>query len=248
MSLWRLEWLRLVRTGRIWMVVGVFALFGVLGPLAARYFGEIIERFGGGIEMVVPEPTALDGMGQFLSNSLQIGLLAVVAVAASAMAFDARAEWSAFLRTRTRSVRDLVVPRVTLSTAVAVLGLIVGSVIAAALTGILIAAVPTGDLLIGTALASIYLAFAVAVVAVAASIARQTTSTVLLAVGVLLVLPILQAVPAIEDWVPSRLLGATTSLMAGVPVAELLPAALVTSLLVPVLLAVAIRRLAYRES
>lgn len=247
MSLWRLERLRLVRTGRIWIVVGVFALFGVLGPLGARYLGEIIERFGGGVEMVVPEPTALDGMGQFLSNAGQIGLLAVLAVAASAMAFDARAEWSAFLRTRTSSVTDLVLPRVALSTAAAVLGLVVGSLVAAVLTGILIAAVPIGDLVLGTLLASIYLAFTVAVVAVAASVARQTVTTVLLAVGVLIVLPILQAVPALQDWVPSRLLGATTSLMAGTPISDLAPAAVVTLVLVLALVAVAVRRLAYRE-
>lgn len=247
MTLWRLELLRLVRTGRLWIIIGVYVLFGVVGPLGARYLSRLVERFGGGVQVVVPEPTALDGMGQFHSNAGQLGLLAVLAVAAAALTFDARPEWAAFLRTRTRSVRHLVVPRVVASTLAAVLGLVLGSVVAAVLTGVLIAPVPLDDLLLGTAFGAVYLAFAVAVVAAASSVARQTMSTVLLAVGVLLVLPILQVLPIIEDWVPSRLLGATTALMAGATVADLLPALVVTILLVPLLVVAAERRLGRRE-
>lgn len=247
MTLWRLELLRLWRTGRIWIIVGVYVLFGVIGPLGARYLAEIIARFGGGVEMVVPEPTALDGMGQFHSQAGQIGLLAVLAVAAAALAFDARPEWAAFLRTRTDSVRQLVLPRVVASTVAATIGLAIGSAVAAVLTGILIAPVPLGDLLLGILLGGLYMALAVAVVALAASVATQTMSTVLLAVGVLLVLPVLQVVPVIEDWIPSQLLGATTALMAGASPADLLPAAVVAVLVVPVLLLAAERRLAYRE-
>lgn len=247
MTLWRVELLRLWRTGRIWIIVGVYVLFGVIGPLGARYLPEILERLGGGMEVVVPEPTALDGMGQFASNAGQLGLLAVLAVAAAALAFDTRPEWSAFLRTRTGSVRALIVPRVVASAAAATVGLAIGSVVAAVLTGILIAPVALGDLVGGVLFGALYLLFAVAVVAVAASIARQTTSVVLLAATALLVLPILQLLPPVEDWVPSRLLGGTTALMAGASPGDLLPAVLVTVVLVPVLLLVAERRLERRE-
>lgn len=247
MTLWRLELLRLWRTGRIWIILGVYALFGVVGPLGARYLPEILERFGGGIEMVVPEPTALDGMGQFASNAGQLGLLAVLAVAASALAFDARPQWAAFLRTRVGSVRQLVLPRVVASAAAAAAGLALGSVVAAVMTGALIEPVPVADLLLGIALGSVYLVFAVAVVAVAASVARQTMSSVLLAAGALLVLPILQLVGPIADWVPSRLLGGTTALLGGTSPGDLVPALVVTVALVPVLLAIAERRLAHRE-
>ena len=247
MSLWHVELLRLWRTGRIWIIVGIYVLFGVIGPLGAAYLPEILERVGGGMEVVVHEPTALDAMAQFNSNAGQLGLLAVLAVAAAALAFDAKPEWAAFLRTRTRSVRALVLPRVVASTVAAAIGLAVGSVVAAVLTRVLIEPVPVGDLLLGILLGTLYLAFAVAVTALAASIARQTMGAVLLAVGILLVLPILQLVPPIEAWIPSRLLGATTELLAGVPAGDLLPAVLVTLVVVPLLLLVAERRLEHRE-
>lgn len=247
MSLWRVELLRLVRTGRIWIVVGIYTLFGVLGPISATYLPEIIERFGGGVEVTVPEATPVDAIGQFLSNAGQIGLLAVLAVAAGALTFDARREWAAFLRTRARSMRHLVLPRVVLPAAAGAVALATGTGVAAVLTTIMIGALPVDDLVMGTFLGALYLAFAVAVVAVAASFTRQAITAVLLSVGILVVLPILQVVAVIEPWLPSTLLGAPTALLAGVPLAELLRAAVVTVVVTGLLLLVAIRRLDARE-
>lgn len=247
MTLWRMEWLRLTRTGRLWIILGVWVLFGVLGPLSARYLPEIIERFGGGVEIEIAEPTPVDGMGQFLSNAGQLGVLAILAVAASALCFDAKPEWAAFLRTRTASVRQLVLPRVASSTVAAVAGLVAGTTVAAVLTSVLIGAPVVGDVVLGTAFTSLYLLFVVAVVALAASLSRQVITTVLLAVGILLVLPVLQIISTIEPWMPSKLLGATTALLGGTPATELLKASIVTIAVVPVLLAAATRRLAQRE-
>lgn len=247
MTLWRVEALRLVRTGRIWILLGVYALFAVLGPISAKYLPQIIERFGGGVEVTVPEATPVDAMGQFFSNAGQIGLLAVLAVAAGALTFDVRREWAAFLRTRVASMRHLLLPRVVLPTLAAVLALAVGTAIAGVLTAIMVGGLPVGDLVVGTLFGAVYLAFAVAVVAVAASMTSQAITTVLLSAGVLVALPILQVVAAIEPWLPSRLLGATTTLLAGVPVTELLEATAVTVVVTVALLVVAIRRLDARE-
>lgn len=247
MTLWRVELLRLVRTGRIWIVVGIYALFGVLGPISAKYLPQIIERFGGGVEVTVPEATPVDAVGQFLSNAGQIGLLAVLAVAAGALTFDARREWAAFLRTRVSSMRQLLLPRVVLPALAGVVALVVGTTIAGVLTAIMIGGLPVGDLVVGTLFGAVYLVFAVAVVALAASVTSQAITTVLLSVGILVVLPILQVVAVIEPWLPSTLLGAPTALLAGVPVTELLKATAVTVVVTALLLGVAVRRLDARE-
>ena len=54
MTLWRLEWLRLIRTRRWIALVAVYLFFGLLGPIGAKYIGEILARFGGGIEVSFP--------------------------------------------------------------------------------------------------------------------------------------------------------------------------------------------------
>ena len=85
MSLWRLEWLRLVRTRRLVALLSVYAFFGLVGPLSARYLAEIIRAVGtNGVQVQFPTPTPADGIAQFVSNASQIGLLVVVLIAASA--------------------------------------------------------------------------------------------------------------------------------------------------------------------
>lgn len=247
MSTWRVEWLRLLRTHRLWVVVGIYVFFGVLGPLSAAYLPEILARFGGDMQVTVPDPTPASGMAQFGSNAGQLGLLAVLVVAAGALAFDARPTWAAFLRTRAPRLQDVVVPRVVVPATLAAGALAAGTAVAAVTTTLLIGAPDVGLVAVGALHGTVYLAFAVAVVAGAASIARTALSTVLLAVAVLLALPLLQLVPGIGDWVPSRLLGAGDALLAGVPARDLLPPMLVGIATIPLLVAGAVVRLSRRE-
>lgn len=247
MSTWHVEWLRLVRTARLWVVVGVYLLFGVMGPLTAYFLPDILARAAGDVQVVMPDPTPASGMAQFSGNAGQLGLLAVVVVAAGALTFDARPAWSTFLRTRAPRLHRVVVPRVVVPSLLAGGALAVGTAVAVATTSVLIGTPDLGDVALGVVLGAAYLAFAVAVVAVAASVARTAVSTVLLAVGALLALPLVQLVPTVGDASPSRLLGAGDALLAGTAPADLVPAMLVTVVLVPALVAVAIRRLSRRE-
>ena len=247
MSLWRVEWLRLRRTHRLWVLVGIYVFFGVTGPLSARYLPEIVDRFAGDVQMTVPDPTAAAGMAQFGSNAGQLGLLAVLVVAAGALTFDARPAWAAFLRTRVPRVLDLVLPRVVVVGAAAVAALGVGTLVAAVTTTLLIGAPAVGDVVLGTVLGGVYLALAVAIAAAAASVSRTAVSTVLLSVGALLALPLLQLIPTVGEWSPSRLLGAGDALLAGASASDLVPSLVVALVLVPVLVVGASARLATRE-
>ena len=119
MNLWRLEWLRLVRTRRLAVLAAVYAFFGLLGPLTARYLPQIIDRFGGGITVIMPPPTPADGVAQFSANTQQIGLLVIAVVAAGALAVDALPEMGIFLRTRVAPARRLLVPRYLVTVAAA---------------------------------------------------------------------------------------------------------------------------------
>ena len=248
MNLWRLELLRMVRTHRWTIVVGVYVLFGVLGPVTARYLNEIVANFAGDITIVMPDPRPVDGILQFVSNTTQLGLLAVVIVAASALAIDARTEVAAFLRTRVPHPAALLWPRYVVVTATAILALVIGTGVAWALTGAMLGTVPAGAMVVGTALGALYLAFAVAVMAAAGAIARGMLPTVFAGLVVLLLLPILGVLPPVQPWLPSHLVTAVVALVDGAPTREYLRAAAVTLVTIPVLLAVAARQLERRET
>ncbi|MFH1331600.1 MAG: hypothetical protein ABIJ48_13285 [Actinomycetota bacterium] len=215
MTLWRLEWLRLLRTRRLLVLVGVYTFFGLLGPLTARYLPQIIERFGGEMTVIVPDPVPADGMAQFGANAQQVGLLVLVVIAAGALTFHALPEMAIFLRTRARSVGRLLVPRAAVTWCAAAIALVVGTAAAWYETAILLGTVPAGAVLAGTALGLVYLAFVVGVVAAVAARSPGLLATAAGSLIALLALPLLGLLSPVAPWLPSYLVGAPDALVAG---------------------------------
>ena len=214
MNLWRLEVLRLVRPYRIWILVGIFGFFGVLGPLTARFLPEIVDRLGGGAEITVPEATPELAMAQYLGNALQLGLLAITFVAAVALAFDAKPEMAAFLRTRT-TVPQILAPRYVVNMVAAAGSFMLASLVAFIVTAVMISTPSVMGTILGTVLVGVYLCFVVALTGLFASLVRGVPSTALLTIGALILLSIIGLVPAIGPWLPSDLVGSYDALIGG---------------------------------
>jgi len=225
MTIWRLEWLRLVRTHRLTVLLGVFAFLGFTGPLTARYLGEILKALGtGGIEVNFPPPRPVDGIAEYAGNVSQIGLLVVVLIAASALAFDGRREMALFLRTRL-PVRAIVFPAYAMNVGAAVLGCAVGSATAWYETALLLGPLPAGRMLLGVGLTAVFLAFAIAVTALTASLTRSTIAAAGSALALLLAMAIAGSVPAVARFLPTSLAGAMTGLAGDTAVSSFVPAA-----------------------
>lgn len=251
MSLWRLEWMRLARTKRWIALLGVYLFFGLLGPLTARYLGEILDLAGGDLEgatIVLPPPVPADGMSQYVGNALQIGTLVAVVVAAGALAFDATPEMGIFLRTRVANVRTLLTPRFVVTVAAVVGSFVLGGLAAWYETWALIGALHAGDVLAGLLLGSLFLVFVVALVAAVAGRTSSVLGTVMISILLLLVMPIFGVAEAIGRWLPSHLGGALAAIPAGVQsVGDYLPATAVTVVATVALLYLAVRFAASRE-
>ena len=247
MNLWRLEWLRLFRTKRIIGLVGVYVFFGLLGPITARYMEQILENFGGDIEIAVPEPIAADGITSYIANAAQIGLLVSVGIAAAALAFDAKPQMGIFLRTRVEQVSDVLMPRFVVITTAVVASFALGSIAALYESVVLIGSLSISGWALGTLMGSLYLVFAVAVVAAGSAKANSVLVTVMIAVGVLLAMPLIAIAPNVAEWLPSHLIGAVDGLVRDGSVGDYLPAMVVTVLLTVGLLLLAVRWAEQRE-
>lgn len=243
MTLWRLEWLRLVRTRRWMALVGVYVLFGLIGPLTARYLGEIVSLAGGdldGATIVFPPPVPADGMIQYVSNAMQIGTLVAVVVAAGSVAFDAVPEMGIFLRTRVARVERILLPRVTVTIAAVVAAFVGGALAAWYETWALLGAPDTGSVLAGIACGALFLVFVVALVSAVSGRASSVLATVAVSIVILLALPIVGVVDRLGRWLPTHLAGALGALPAGTTQpADYLGAAAVTLILVVGLLRLA---------
>ncbi|MCZ7533786.1 MAG: hypothetical protein M5U23_10305 [Acidimicrobiia bacterium] len=218
MTLWRLEWLRLIRTKRWIVLLGVFLFFGLVGPFTARYIGEIVSFAGGGaqgISIEFPPPVPADGLAQYSSNAMQLGTLVAVIVASSSLAFDAIPEMGIFLRSRVSEVRTILTPRFVVSTVAVVGSYFVGVVAAWYETWVLIGAPDAGAVMIGAAYGAVFLIFAISLVAAMSGRATSVLGTVISTIVVLLLLQVIGVVEVVGRWLPTHLAGAITALVAG---------------------------------
>jgi ABC-2 type transport system permease protein len=246
-NLWRLEWLRLVRSRRLVLLVGVFLFFGVLGPVTARYLGEILERFGGDITVQFPPPTPADGVLQFNANAQQVGLLVVVLVTAGSLTLDALPEMSIFLRTRVEDPARLLVPRAVVSLVAVGGAYLAGVGLAGYQTWALLGPLPWGHLAIGAAFGVAYLAFVVALTAAVAGRTSSVLATAGTTIVALLGLPLLGIIEPVGRWLPSRLVGALDALVRDGEPADFVPALAVTVVAIGILAALAAQGVRRRE-
>lgn len=231
MTLWRLEWLRLARTRRWISLVFTYLFFGLLGPVTARYMGEIVARFGGGVAVSFPDPTPADGITQFVGNASQVGVLVGVVVAAGALCLDATPEIGIFFRTRVPSLARILLPRFSMTVAAVVGAFALGTLAAWYETEVLIGHVAAGPLWTGWLLGALYLVFVVAVVTITAARTSSVLATVLITLVILLALPILGIIPSVARWLPSHLVGALDGMVRGTELSEYLTATAVTIVL-----------------
>ena len=247
MNLWRLEWLRLLRTRRWISVLAVLLLFGFISPLTVRYAEDIFEQFARDVQVTLPDPTPYEAMREFAGNAQQLGILVVVLVSASALAVDANTEMAIFLRSRVRSVRQLVIPRFAVNAAFAAGAFLGGCLAACYETAILLGDLPLGRTAAAIATGMLFQVFVVAAVVLAAGVARSFVQTAVIAVGLLLTLPLLGLIAPLEPWLPSQLSSNLAELdQANGPADYLRPVAS-TLVAIPAFLAYSIRRLDTRE-
>lgn len=214
MNLWKLEWLRMIRTFRFLIIPGLFVVSGILGPVLARFLPDLIKEVGGGVEITLPDPTPYEGIVQYLGNVEQLGLLGVAILAAMTVAFDAKREIAVFLRSRA-SVPSILTPRLVSIYLLAVVSVALGTAVAIAMTELLLGTPPISDVVIGAALYALYLAFVIAVVTAISSFIRSVLVTSIISVVALIISGILTLIPGIGAWLPSELSGATIALMGG---------------------------------
>ena len=215
MTLWRLEWLRLMRTARILILVAVFFAMGIIGPASVRYLPEILEAAGSAEAIdTLPPVTPEFAMASFLGNAIQLGLLAVAFVGAAALAIDSKPEVSVFFRSRA-SIREILAPRFTMNAGAAVFAFGVGVATAVVVSGILIDWPDPWTTILASSLVALYLVFVVTVIALWGSIVRRVPATALLAVATMIVLSIIGLYEPIAVWLPSYLVGGFDAIIAG---------------------------------
>lgn len=67
-----------LRTYKIYVIPGLFLLFGFTSPILTKLMPKLLGSLGTEIIITLPEMTWLDSYGQFFKNLTQMGLLAII--------------------------------------------------------------------------------------------------------------------------------------------------------------------------
>ncbi len=81
MVLFRKEVAEILKTSRIYVLPGLFLFFGLTSPILTKLLPEILKSIGGsagGLQIIIPPPTAVDAFLQLLKNLTQIGILGII--------------------------------------------------------------------------------------------------------------------------------------------------------------------------
>lgn len=201
MSLWRIEWLRLLRTGRWIALAAVFLLLGLGEPLATRYLGDLLRGATGTgyIQITVTRPQPSDGMAAYFGNITTLGTLVTVVIAGLAFAVRANPPLAALYLTHVPSRVALLLPRLATVAVAAALAGVLGGAAAAYETGLLLGAPPAGATAAGVLLSSLGMVFAVAVTFLAAALLRGQVATIAVALGAVFVaVPFANLIPGVR--------------------------------------------------
>ena len=211
---WRLEWLRIWRTRRLIALVATFLILGFGSPVLTYYLPDLIKHSSSsGIEITIPEQTAVDGIASYAGNIAQLGTLVIVVVAAATLALDARPGLAAFYRTRIQRRTMLVLPRFLVITAAAIAALALGTIGAWYETTILLGTVPVAALLKGFALEAIWIVFVCSMALLFSGLVRGVLGVVGATLGLLLGLALLGSFSFAASWSPTRLSGSMADFM-----------------------------------
>ncbi|MEU8264256.1 hypothetical protein AB0C02_26975 [Micromonospora sp. NPDC048999] len=215
MNLWRLERLRLFRTGRWIALLAVFLVLGFGQPLATRYLGDLLSGATGDgyIKIIVTQPRPSDGMAAYFGNISTLGTLVAVAVAGLAFTVRANPPLAALYLTHVRSRASLLVPRlVTVAVAVAVAALL-GGAAATYATTLLLGAPAAGATAAGVAASCLSAVFAAAITFLCACLLRGQVATIAVAlVAAFVVVPFADLIPGVRHIGPNALIKLPTAL------------------------------------
>lgn len=113
------EFCESLRTYKLFIMLAVFFLFGMMNPVTAKLTPEILVKFmPEGMKATIPEPTALDSWMQFFKNIPQMGLIVLVIVFSGIMANEFNRGTLINMLTKGLSRSVVILSKFTMATAV----------------------------------------------------------------------------------------------------------------------------------
>lgn len=219
MAAFQKEIMEQIRTSRFLVLAAVLLFFGLTSPLIARYTPEILKMVPGAeaVSGMIPTPTMMDAVGQFIKNINQFGILLALLLTMGAVAVEKDHGTAAMLL-----VKPLPRPAFLLAKFAALI-LMFGVVLLVAALGayyytlVLFGAPDFGAWMAATGLMWVQIVVYIALTLLFSTLFRSQAAAAGLGFGVVLVFAILSSLRGLAPYIPDRLLAWGGSLFTPAP-------------------------------
>ena len=207
-----------LRNNRLLVVVAIFAVFGIISPLTAKYTPELLKSLGtgsGGVTISLPTPTVKDAITQFIKNVAGTGILVAILLPMGLVAREKERGTAAFVLTKPLTRPAFLTAKLLTLGLTLTAGVAVGALATYWYTALLFTPISLG----GFFAASLLVLLSLLVYASFTFLGSTLMSAQLPAAGIgiaaWIIISILGAFPGIEHYTPAGLLDPASQLALG---------------------------------
>lgn len=226
----------IVRTWRVFVVPLVLMFTAVSSPLLAKATPYLVQSVAG-LDLSLPEPTYVDAYAQWTKNLGQLALLVVIVSYAGAIASERTSGTAAFVLSKQLTPAAFVTAKMTAAALLVTVATVVSGVVTGLVTWAVFGKAPLGPLVASTAAWLALALLCVTAVILMSALFDATSAAAGLGIAFWIVLAAVSAWGPAARWSPAGLVGAPSTLAAGIDTAWLWPT--VTGAVLAVLLVVA---------
>jgi len=210
------ETLEMIRNFKIWILLGVFLLFGMMSPLLAKIFPEILSGMEmEGMVIALPEATYLDAYAQLFKNISQLGYVILLLIFGGILQTEVTKGTLTMILAKGLPRRVVLLSKYTMAIILWTVSLFLGSLTALGYTAYLFDDMKMGGFFF--ALFSLWLfgCFMIALLLFSSTIARGGYGGLIITVSILFLLLIANMIPKVNDFNPITLAQDSLNLVKG---------------------------------
>jgi ABC-2 type transport system permease protein len=212
----RKEWMELIRSYRLMVVIIVLLFFGLTSPLLAKFTPELLRLIPtGGISIQIPAPTVMDAIGQYIKNMAQFGILLALLLTMGAIAQEKDKGTAAMMLVKPLPRGAFLTAKFLGLAAMFAVSLVVAGIAAYYYTLLLFEAMDIVHWLVLNALLFVYVLVYVAITLFCSTLTKSQVAAGGIALGLLIILGLIGSIPGLGKYLPGELTTWGARLMSG---------------------------------
>jgi ABC-2 type transport system permease protein len=227
-----------VATFKLWVLLAVFILFGMMSPLLAKLTPELLRSLGdfgelSGLQIFLPEPTAFDSWAQFFKNIGQMGMLVLVIMFSGTMSGELSKGTLVNLLAKGLSRHTVIVAKFAVATVLWTVAYVLSLGVCAAYTAYFWGASELNHTFLAFAAPWLFGELLLSLLIFGGTLFGTIYGSLLSCLGVVIALNVVAIIPSVARYNPVTLSGGTLTLLSGASTpSDFAPALLICVLLI----------------